>query len=77
MLGFLGKIGKGLATVAGISIGGGAAVAHEALLPVLSLDPSVVAGLQLVLEILGVFGGLLAMFGIGRKAGYAVPDVEK
>ena len=70
MLGLLGKVGKGLATVLGIT---GAAAGGFTL----ALDPSITEGLEQVIQVLTLLAGLLAAFGIGRKAGYAVPDAEK
>ena len=71
-----GKLGKGVATIAGVVVGTGA-LATGAVLPSFALDPSLLEALQLVLEIIAALGGLLAVFGFGRKTGYAVPDSEK
>ena len=61
----LGTVGKGLATVVGLTVGGGSAAALVAVPPV---DLNVT--LELILQILVALGALLASFGIGRKGGY-------
>ena len=61
----LGKVGKGLATIAGIGVAGAGGTA----LAVVPVDISEI--LRLVLEIITALGVLLASFGIGRKAGAA------
>ena len=62
MLSFLGKIGKGAATLVGI---GGVATGGVAL----SLDLN--ETLRLIVEILTALSALLASAGFGRKTGYA------
>lgn len=71
MLKLLGKVGKGAATALGL---GGLATGTALTL---TLDPTVTEGLARVAEILQLLGALLTAFGLGRKAGYAVPDREK
>ena len=61
MLSFLGKLGKGLATILGL---GGVAAGGTALATV-DLNET----LRLVLAVLTALSALLASFGIGRKAG--------
>ena len=58
----LGTVGKGLATIAGISVAGAGGTALAAA----PVDISEI--LRLVLEIITALGVLLASFGIGRKA---------
>jgi len=60
----LGRIGKGLATVLGITVATGGGIA-------LSATPDLSEMLKLVLEIITALGVLLASFGIGRKSGYS------
>ena len=72
MLRFLKKFGKGLATIAGVSIGSaGGATALAA--PLIATDANTVAALHEIGVILASAGALLASFGIGRKAGVS-PD---
>jgi len=66
MLRFLGKLGKGLATVAGFST---AAATGSALMVI---DPSVNEMLTLVLQIITAVGVLIGTFGYGRKAGATI-----
>ena len=61
----LGTVGKGLATVAGL--GGVAATTIALEVPGFDLNEA----LRQILEIIRAISGLLAMFGIGRKTGYA------
>ncbi len=64
----LGTLGKGLATVVGL---GGVAVTTTALeVPAFDLNEA----LRQILEILRQISALLALFGIGRKAGVAVGE---
>lgn len=65
VLRFLGRVGKGFATVAGVT----SATAGASI--VLSVDPSVNEALHQVGQILAALGTLVAAFGIGRKAGGA------
>ncbi len=61
----LGTVGKGLATVVGLTGVAATTVALEA--PGLDLNEA----LRQILEIIRALTGLLTMFGFGRKTGYA------
>lgn len=64
MLRFLGRIAKGAATLVGIGGVAGTTIALE-------IPDQLPELLAQVLEIIRLIFGLLAMFGIGRKAGFA------
>ena len=73
----LGKVGKGLATVAGLT---GAAATTVVLDPGLIGVPSFDLNetLRLVLEVIRALSALLAAAGFGRKTGYAAaPDGQR
>lgn len=72
MLKLLGKLGKGLATIIGLTgAAGGAALTIKA-------DPDVLKHLEAILSsipaIITAVGALLAAFGIGRKAGATLAE---
>ena len=64
----LGKLGKGLATVVGL--GGVAATTTALEVPSFDLNEA----LRQILEIIRALSGLLAFFGLGRKAGVAASE---
>ena len=68
MLRFLKRFGKGLATIAGVSVAGTGAAATIAI-PAITTDANTVALVHEIGVALTAFGTLLAAFGVGRKAG--------
>jgi len=66
MFNFLGKLGKGLATVVGI----GGVATGGAVLATTDLNES----LRLLIQLVTVLSALLASFGFGRKTGYAANE---
>lgn len=74
LLGFLGRIARGVATKIGVAgVAGG--VALNVTAPAFAIDPATVAAIQAAAKLVAEISALVAMFGIGRKAGAAVPEV--
>lgn len=75
MFNVLGKVLKGAATFLGLGIAAGGTVLT------IKVDPNSAKAIEhIVTSVPAVFtaiGAILAAFGIGRKAGYAVTDSEK
>jgi len=71
MLKLLGRIGKGVATVAGLG-GIAASGTAYAVAPAVAVDPSIIELIRELSVLVGAVSGALAAFGVGRKAGYAV-----
>ena len=72
MFKFLGKIGKGWGTYTGLAVLiAGTVAGADAAQTVVGVSDAVVLGVQSI-------GGLLAAFGIGRKAGvHAFPELSR
>ena len=68
MLRFLKRFGKGLATIAGVSVAGTGAAATIAI-PAITTDANTVALVHEIGVMMTALGTVLAAFGVGRKAG--------
>ena len=76
MLKLLGKLFKGAATVVGLGTASAGAATYVGA-PFLGIDANTVEFVRQLAALVTAFGGVLAAFGLGRKAGWAVPDAEK